>query len=112
MNEIPEAGFIEKLLLALRLRTLYRIEGDSMDPVLKDGERVIVDERSEVGIGDIVIASHPFKSGLELAKRITAVDANGKYFLVGDNSDESTDSRTFGPVSLKYIKGKITARLG
>jgi len=59
-----------------------------------------------------VIASHPFKSGLELAKRITAVDANGKYFLVGDNSDESTDSRTFGPVSLKYIKGKITARLG
>lgn len=111
MNEIPEAGFIQKLLLALQLRTIYKIEGDSMAPVLKDGERVLVDERADVRIGDIVIADHPFRSGLEMAKRITSVDANGKFFLVGDNSDESTDSRTFGPVSIKYIKGKVTARL-
>lgn len=109
-KEIPFAGPIEKFLLILDMRTIYRIEGDSMEPVLMDGDEVIVNETADVAIGDVVIAQHPFKSGLIMAKRITAVDANGKFFLVGD-SDGSTDSRTFGPVSLKYIKGKVTARL-
>ncbi len=111
MNEIPVAGFVEKLLLLLEMRTTYRIEGESMAPVLRDGDLVLVDEKAKFGIGDIVIASHPFKSGIEMAKRITAIDANGKFFLVGDNSDESTDSRTFGPVSLECVKGKVKSRL-
>lgn len=111
MNEVPKAGLIQKLLLILELRERYRIEGDSMQPVLRDGDEVVVDEKAKVGIGDIVIARHPFKKSLEMAKRITAIDANGKFFLVGDNSDESTDSRNFGPVSIECIKGKVTARL-
>lgn len=111
MKEVPKAGLIQKLFLVLELRELYRIEGGSMLPVLKDGDEVLVDVKAKIAIGDIVIARHPFKESVEMAKRITAIDANGKFFLVGDNSDESTDSRTFGPVSLKYIKGKITARL-
>lgn len=111
MDEIPVAGIYENLLLFLGLRTIYRIEGESMVPVLKSGENVLVDEKADVSIGDVVIARHPFKESVEMAKRITAIDANGKFFLVGDNSDESTDSRTFGPVSLEYIKGKVTSRL-
>ena len=111
MNEMPVTGFYEKLLLVLGLRTIYRIEGDSMSPVLASGENVLVDEGADVSIGDVVIARHPFKESVEMAKRITAIDANGKFFLVGDNSDESTDSRKFGPVSLECIKGKVTSRL-
>lgn len=111
MSEVRKAGFIQKILLVLELRERYRIEGGSMEPVLHDGDEVVVDEKAKVGIGDIVIASHPFKKSVEMAKRITAIDANGKFFLVGDNADESTDSRTFGPVPIECIKGKITARL-
>jgi nickel-type superoxide dismutase maturation protease len=111
MKRIPSAGIFQKLLLLLDLRVRYRIEGDSMFPVLHNGDEVIVDEKASVGIGDVVIARHPFKESIEMAKRITAIDANGKFFLVGDNSEESTDSRTFGPVSLDCIKGKVIARL-
>lgn len=111
MKDIPLAGLLQKLMYLLDLRVRYRIEGESMQPVLRDGDEVLVDEKARVGIGDVVIARHPFKESVEMAKRITAIDANGKFFLVGDNSDESTDSRTFGPVSLECIKGKVVARL-
>ncbi|HUF05487.1 MAG TPA: nickel-type superoxide dismutase maturation protease [Aridibacter sp.] len=111
MKEIPLAGLYEKALLELGLRTIYRIEGDSMDPILRNGEEVLVAERARVRIGDVVIAQHPFKESVEMAKRITAIDANGKFFLVGDNSDESTDSRRFGPVSSDLILGKVISRL-
>lgn len=30
-----------------------------------------------------------------------------KYFLLGDNRDKSVDSRYYGPVDKKNIKGKL-----
>jgi signal peptidase I len=33
----------------------------------------------------------------------------GKYFLMGDNRDNSLDSRTFGPISGERILGKVVA---
>ena len=111
MKNIPPAGLFQKLLLLLDLRVRYRIEGDSMAPVLRDGDDVIVDGKAPVNIGDVVIARHPFRESVEMAKRVTGIDANGKFFLVGDNADESTDSRTFGPVSGGLILGKVVARL-
>ena len=108
--ELPNAGLILRILVLFGLRALYRIEGESMFPIIMEGAQVVVDEGASVTVGDIVVARHPFKTSLEMAKRITGIDANGKYFLVGDNSDESTDSRTFGPVSIECIKGKVVAR--
>jgi nickel-type superoxide dismutase maturation protease len=111
MKNIPTAGVFQRLRFLFDHLVRYRIEGESMFPVLSSGDEVLVDENAKVGIGDVVIARHPFKESVEMAKRITAVDANGKFFLVGDNSEESTDSRSFGPVSLECIKGKVVARL-
>lgn len=112
MNDIRPAGLLQRLFLLFDLLVRYRIEGDSMLPVLRHGEEVLVREKARIAVGDIVIARHPFKESVEMAKRITGIDANGKYFLVGDNSEESTDSRSFGPVPEGCILGKVVYRLG
>jgi nickel-type superoxide dismutase maturation protease len=111
MNKLPKVGLIETALLLFDFRTRYRVEGDSMMPLLKHGDQVTVDESAELDAGDIVIARHPFIKGVEMVKRIKEIDENGKYFLVGDNPDESTDSRTFGAISVECIKGKVVSRL-
>lgn len=111
MNEVPEAGFIDIALLLFDYRVRYRVEGDSMLPVLKAGDQLVVDEHAGVGVGDIVIAQHPFMNSVEMVKRIAQIDERGRFFLLGDNPAESTDSRTFGAVSIEYIKGKVISRL-
>ena len=107
MRKLRKANFIDVALTLFDYRKRYRVEGDSMLPLLKHGDQVLVDERADVEIKDIIIARHPYKKGVEMVKRIKGIDENGRYFLVGDNLEESTDSRTFGAVSVKYIIGKV-----
>jgi len=81
-----------------------------MNPTLKDGEVVLVDREAEIAVGDIVVARHPFGHN-EIVKRIERINERGHYFLVGDNLDDSDDSRHFGAVTREYIKGKVVARM-
>lgn len=111
MNELPEANFIEIVLLYFGFRSRYQVENNSMLPVLKQGDQVLVKRDAKVKTGDIVIARHPFKKPVEMIKRIREINDNGNYYLVGDNLSESTDSRTFGAVSIECIEGKVVARL-
>lgn len=57
--------------------------------------------------GDIIIARNPtiFKKQY-IIKRIELVDT-AKFFIVGDNKKESTDSRHFGSITKKDIVGKV-----
>ncbi len=82
-----------------------------MNPTLKDGEVVLVDRNAEIEVGDIVIAKHPVEQTSEVAKRVASINERGHYFLVGDNLEDSNDSRHFGAVTKEYIKGKVVARL-
>lgn len=111
MKELPIAGWIENALLLFDYRTEYRVEGDSMTPTLKPGARVLVDEKGMGEVGDIVIARHPFKKDVVMVKRIREIDEKGNFFLISDNLEESTDSRSFGAVSPKRIMGKVICRL-
>ena len=82
-----------------------------MNPTLKDGEVVLVDRKAKIEVGDIVVAKHPVEQNIEIVKRVERINERGHYFLVGDNLEDSNDSRHFGAVTREYIKGKVVGRL-
>ena len=60
--------------------------------------------------GDIVVFNSPENEELLLVKRITEIkseDGRFLYFMTGDNSANSHDSRIFGWVAERLIVGKI-----
>ena len=110
-EKLPEAGIYDKALVFFGYRDQYVCEGNSMFPTLKNGEAVLVDRNADVEVGDVVVAKHPVEQNTELVKRIARVNAHGHYVLLGDNPEDSNDSRNFGAVTRDYIKGKVVARL-
>ena len=112
MKELRRASFYEMTQVFFGSRFKYICEGTSMNPTLKDGEVVLVDRGAEIEVGDIVVARHPIEQTSEVVKRVERINDRGHYFLVGDNLEDSTDSRHYGAVTREYITGKVVARLG
>jgi len=112
MKDLPTASYYEMALVFLGSRHKYICEGKSMNPTLKDGEVVLVDREANIEVGDIVVAKHPIEQNGEIVKRVERINERGHYFLIGDNPDDSDDSRNFGAVTREYVKGKVVARMG
>ena len=83
-----------------------------MLPFLRADDEVLVNlnayRRQSPNIGDVVVACHPTKSGLQIIKRIMDVDEAGRYHLRGDNPDHTRNSSV--PVPLSLIQGRVTSR--
>ena len=89
----------------------YKVVGKSMEPAYKDGSVLWVSKSAvKFGLrsGDAVVALDPRDRRLIL-KRVTKVSKEG-IFLEGDNSTQSTDSRTFGLVPKGNIIGKAMVK--
>ncbi len=83
--------------------SLRRVEGDSMLPCLKHGQIVLVISSKKLKPSDVVIFRH---NDLEKIKRINEIKED-KLYLLGDNSNKSTDSRTYGWISTESVVGKV-----
>ena len=81
----------------------FTVYENSMLPTLAPGDDVLVFHWLRGGIGDIIVAQYQNKI---IIKRINSIE-NGQDFLIGDNPNESIDSRRFGPISQKDITGKV-----
>ena len=100
---------------------IYAIPSASMAPTLLAGDHIVVTTYSgEPRRGDVVVFRAPQQANELMVKRIAgtpgdAVDAGGGrtvivpagcYFVIGDNRQDSFDSRHWGPVPRDLIVGR------
>jgi len=113
-SEVPTAGFRAHLGWILGRLRRFRIDGDSMRPVLLPGVEVLVDRdayrAAPPAPGDIVAAHHPYRRDVTIVKRVEAIEPDGSCRLTGDNPEASTDSRCFGVVRADRVLGRVSHR--
>lgn len=113
---------VSYFILARTVGTVVSVSGDSMYPTMEDGDFVlcsVVKDADSLEIGDIVVFKNDDKL---LIKRILLTEGmtykqegssvfvgNNQLFVIGDNTDNSRDSREFGPISAEDViyKGQV-----
>jgi len=105
---------LEKVLLISEI--FYKTKGvtrkfvvrdSSMMPALQDGEQVLVIRFLPIHAQDIIVFKHESKY---LIKRVKEVRDN-EFYVLGDNAQDSLDSRKFGWVKKRDIIGKVFIKL-
>lgn len=79
-----------------------RVLGSSMLPNYHDGQLVVFVLYRSPKVNDVVLFEHDKK---EKIKRIISIHNHTEVKVQGDNSLQSTDSRHFGVINKKTIKG-------
>jgi signal peptidase I len=127
----PAAGSVRAILLAFALILLVKLflldlmitQGRSMLPALEPGA-VLVVNKAAYGLrfpgtalylfrwgrpraGDMVVFYTPL--GERAVKRCSFLDRGETFYALGDNDLESFDSRSYGPIPLDHILGKVIA---
>lgn len=93
------------------LLSRFIISGHSMEPTIHNGQTVLVSSMpylfSKPKSGDIVAFKKEEKIFI---KRIARIERQ-KYFITGDNKNDSLDSRNFGWIEKKEIVGEVIGKI-
>ncbi len=116
--------FLFAILLKLVCFDLVITEGNSMVPAIQPGSVLLIN-RIAYGFrfpwmkeylfhwnkprkGDIVVFITPM--GHTAVKRCDEIIDGTSFIALGDNKDDSLDSRSYGPVPIDNILGKVAGR--
>ena len=91
----------------------YKVTGKSMEPSYHEGDYLIVNRWAycftKPKKREVILLEDP-RTGKAILKRIHAVKKQ-RYYVLGDNKNHSTDSRTFGWVDHPDILAKVFWRI-
>lgn len=82
----------------------WRVQGNSMEPVIESGAFVLVLPCRGLPIGKLVLVDHPHYG--QLVKRLKSIDEKGLMLLQGDGEDSLTTEQ-MGPVCSSRLKGRV-----
>lgn len=82
------------------------ITGESQDNLIKRVAAVGGDVLTFNGLSISVNGSNSYENVYRINKQYNMKVPEGTVYVIGDNQDESYDSRLFGPVPVNMIKGK------
>jgi signal peptidase I len=124
MTKAVLGALVTAVIIKLFLFDFIIAEGNSMEPSIQNGS-VLVVNRLQYGFrfpgqnrylirwsapkqGDVVVFYTP--SGSIAVKRCGTRNGNGAFMAQGDNSLQSYDSRSYGPVSADNTIGRVLGR--
>lgn len=96
---------------------ILQVKGNSMAPAFKDGDRVLVKQRTSdlqpIHVGEVVMIE---REGELLLKRVSRYEIGnhtgvGMVSVEGDNKEESIDSRHWGAIPSRFIKAKVIRKI-
>ncbi|GBM76466.1 Mitochondrial inner membrane protease subunit 1 [Araneus ventricosus] len=103
-------------------------QGPSMEPTLNSQDIMLTEHisiiRRNINRGDIIISRSPSNPKEFICKRIKGIPGDkirtgfsstvvprGHVWLEGDNKNNSTDSRTYGPVPIGLLRSRAFCRI-
>jgi signal peptidase I len=92
---------------------IIKVTGDSLSPVYHDGDFVLIAKIPgfllNIRVGDTLVFTLPHYG--QLIKKVESIsDHEDKIFVIGFHKD-SVDSRQFGPIRKKDIRGKVICHI-
>lgn len=117
MRALAVAGGLAAAAAACARPFRVAVAGESMVPALLPGEWAVATRSRRHRVGDVVVVEHPLRPGYEMVKRLRAGPGDrppggpalgpGEWWVEGDASEGSTDSRHFGPIPAASIRGVV-----
>ena len=99
--------FSRLLLLFSRIIGVYRVDGHSMYPTLKDGDFVFTTSLLPLRVGSLVVVKHARFD--VIVKRVREINADG-ITVIGD-APASTSSEAMGVIRRDEVLGRVIYRV-